>query len=240
MLKKDAVKPLYRQMMDSLLAEIQDGTYKEGDRIPTEPELAAHYHVSRITVRRTIEELCQLGYLNKKQGKGTFVCLPKIQRKLEVQKNMSFSDTCRMNGRIPSSHVVSFTKTNPDPVCANFLQLTEEDTIFLTERILSADHIPIIYDTIYLNPIDYPDFDSGRLENGSLYKYLKEHYNLTMADDCRSLISVTPASSQMAEALHIPFGEPLMVLESFMKDAHDAPMLFVREFIVGSRYQLSI
>lgn len=240
MLKKDAVKPLYRQMMDLLLAQIQDGTYKEGDQIPTEPELAASYHVSRITVRRTIEELCAQGYLNKKQGKGTFVCLPKIQRKLEVQKNMSFSDTCLANGRIPSSHVISFGMTAPDAVCSDFLRLAAEESVFLTERILSADHIPVTYDTIYLNPKDYPDFDPKKLEDGSLYKYLRQDYGLTMADDCRSLISVTSASSQMADALHIPIGEPLMVLESFLRDTDSRPILFVREFIVGSRYQLSI
>lgn len=240
MLKKDAIKPLYRQMMDLLLAQIQSGTYKEGDQIPTETELADLYHVSRITVRRTIDELCAQGYLSKKQGKGTFVCLPKIQRKLEVQKNMSFSDTCRANGRIPSSHVISFKQTNPDAACADFLRLTQEDTVLLTERILSADHIPITYDTIYLNPADYPDFDPKNLEDGSLYRYLREGYGLTMADDCRSLISVTSASSQMANALHIPIEEPLMVLESFLKDTDGNPMLFVREFIVGSRYQLSI
>ena len=203
MLKKDAIKPLYRQMMDLLLTQIQNGTYQEGDQIPTEPELAARYHVSRITVRRTIEELCAQGYLNKKQGKGTFVCHPKIQRKLEVQKNMSFSDTCLANGRIPSSHVISSGITTPDAVCADFLRLEKDESVFLTRRILSADHIPITYDTIYFNPANYP-------------------------------------SSQMADALHIPTGEPLMVLESFLKNTDGNPILFVREFIVGSRYQLSI
>lgn len=240
MLKKDAIKPLYRQMMDLLLTQIQNGTYQEGDQIPTEPELAARYHVSRITVRRTIEELCAQGYLNKKQGKGTFVCHPKIQRKLEVQKNMSFSDTCLANGRVPSSHVISSGITTPDAVCADFLRLEKDESVFLTRRILSADHIPITYDTIYFNPADYPNFNPKKLEDGSLYKYLREDYGVTMAEDCRSLISVTSASSQMADALHISTGEPLMVLESFLKNTDGNPILFVREFIVGSRYQLSI
>lgn len=69
----------------------QNGTYKPGEKIPTEPELADLYHVSRITVRRTVEELCTQGYLIKHQGKGTFVKSPMIFRKFESQKNMSFS-----------------------------------------------------------------------------------------------------------------------------------------------------
>ena len=58
-------------------------------------------------MRRTIEELCSQGFLVKRQGKGTFVEIPKIYRKIENDNNMSFSEACRSNGRKPSSHIIS-------------------------------------------------------------------------------------------------------------------------------------
>ena len=92
MLNKNSIQPLYKQLMDIITQQIKNGTYKPGEKIPTEPELADLYHVSRITVRRTVEELCTQGYLIKHQGKGTFVKSPMIFRKFESQK------TCIFNG----------------------------------------------------------------------------------------------------------------------------------------------
>ena len=90
-LDKKSQLPLYAQLMKEIKDQIRKGTYKEGDQIPTEGELSAAYQVSRITVRRTIEELCSQGFLVKRQGKGTFVEIPKIYRKIENDNNMSFS-----------------------------------------------------------------------------------------------------------------------------------------------------
>ena len=100
-LDKKSQLPLYAQLMKEIKDQIRKGTYKEGDQIPTEGELSAAYQVSRITVRRTIEELCSQGFLVKRQGKGTFVEIPKIYRKIENDNNMSFSEACRSNGRKP-------------------------------------------------------------------------------------------------------------------------------------------
>ena len=60
MLNKNSIQPLYKQLMDIITQQIKNGTYKPGEKIPPEPELADLYHVSRITVRRTVEELCTL------------------------------------------------------------------------------------------------------------------------------------------------------------------------------------
>ena len=65
MLNKNSIQPLYKQLMDIITQQIKNGTYKPGEKIPPEPELADLYHVSRITVRRTVEELCTQGYLIK-------------------------------------------------------------------------------------------------------------------------------------------------------------------------------
>ena len=54
MLNKNSIQPLYKQLMDIITGQLKNGTYKPGEKIPTEPELAELYQVSRITVRRTV------------------------------------------------------------------------------------------------------------------------------------------------------------------------------------------
>ena len=75
-----AVVPLYQQVKDDIRAAIESGKYKTNEKIPPEPELSAEYSVSRIPVRRAVEELCADGYLVKMQGRGTNASCSKFRR----------------------------------------------------------------------------------------------------------------------------------------------------------------
>lgn len=85
MLEQNGMKPLYEQLMDAIIENIRNQTYKRGDKLPTETELESIYKVSRITVRRAVKELCDKKILVKKQGKGTFV----LDTNLRLQLNLS-------------------------------------------------------------------------------------------------------------------------------------------------------
>jgi predicted amidohydrolase YtcJ len=79
----DDASPLFEQIKEDIKSKIQRGIYSPGAKIPTEVELIAEYDVSRITIRRAVEELCKEGYLEKNQGRGTYVKNKKIFRKIE-------------------------------------------------------------------------------------------------------------------------------------------------------------
>ncbi|HBH6732297.1 TPA: GntR family transcriptional regulator, partial [Enterococcus faecium] len=82
MLDTNAQLPLYLQLKEILKNKINTGEYPENTKIPAESELIESYEVSRITVRKAVEELVEEGYLLKKQGKGTFVNRHKVFRKI--------------------------------------------------------------------------------------------------------------------------------------------------------------
>ncbi|MDR2276719.1 MAG: substrate-binding domain-containing protein [Vagococcus sp.] len=73
-------KPLYKQILDDLVEDIINGTYKENDQLPTELELSEKYNVSRITSKRALTELEAIGLISRTRGKGSFV------KKREVDK----------------------------------------------------------------------------------------------------------------------------------------------------------
>lgn len=102
-LNEDSLTPLYQQLMEDIKTSLAEGKYMPDEKIPSEPELSELYHVSRITVRRAIEELCTEGYLVKKQGKGTYVSQPKVMRKIAQNGDvMGFSEACRACGMQPA------------------------------------------------------------------------------------------------------------------------------------------
>ncbi len=239
-LDKNSQYPLYRQLMDEIKSLINTGKYKAGDQIPTEPELARQYDVSRITVRKTIDELCMRGYLIKCQGKGTFVEAPKIYRKVEQESNMSFNDACRMNGRKPSSHVLYCRLVEPQSWNNDFLQLPKGEMLYHIQRVLSADDLPIIYENIFLPYRNFPDFQAEKLENGSLFRLLQEEYQVTDAYKNRSTIEVATADQDICEHLQILSGEPVMLLCNYLWDEENQPVYMSSEIIVGSRYRISI
>ena len=62
-------KLIYDQICDNILK----GTYKPGQKLPTENELAEYYSTSRPTIGRAMRELQQKGLIVRYQGQGTFV-----------------------------------------------------------------------------------------------------------------------------------------------------------------------
>jgi len=70
-LKKNA--PLYIQLRSYIWQQIQQQHWKNGDRLPTEKELAERFNVSRITIRNALQALVEDGFIYRIQGKGTFV-----------------------------------------------------------------------------------------------------------------------------------------------------------------------
>ena len=55
--------PLYKQLEEKLQKEIETGERPAGSRLPTENELSETYNVSRVTVRKALAGLSELGYL---------------------------------------------------------------------------------------------------------------------------------------------------------------------------------
>ena len=100
---------LYSSIKDDLLAKIKEGTYKEGDVIPPEVELAKSYGVSRPTIRQALQILANDGYVEKRKRRGTIVTKPKVSQGLTMGVR-SFEDDMTRAGRAVRSTVIIFKR----------------------------------------------------------------------------------------------------------------------------------
>lgn len=66
-------KKLYIQIYNQILANIQSGTFKIGDKLPTERELCEQFGVSRAPIRQALSALEMNGYIYSRQGEGVYV-----------------------------------------------------------------------------------------------------------------------------------------------------------------------
>jgi DNA-binding LacI/PurR family transcriptional regulator len=65
--------PKYREILEKIRENIQNGHYKPGQRLPSEAELVRRHCASRMTVFRAMRELQALGIIRRRVGSGTFV-----------------------------------------------------------------------------------------------------------------------------------------------------------------------
>ena len=63
----------YEVIKNEIKEQIEDNILKPNQVIASENEMCRHYDVSRVTVRKAIDELCAEGILYRIKGKGCFV-----------------------------------------------------------------------------------------------------------------------------------------------------------------------
>ena len=97
-------RPLYRQLVDWLRSDVARRAV--GDRIDSELQLAERFGVSRFTVTRAIEILVDEGLIRRRQGLGSFIAPPPLQRAPSYLS--SFTAAVEAQGRKPSHRLLHF------------------------------------------------------------------------------------------------------------------------------------
>lgn len=76
--------PLYREIANTLMGSIEDGSYPVGSLLPTENELVAKFGVSRHTLREAVRHLQSFNLVVRRQGHGTIVKSNRVQREFKL------------------------------------------------------------------------------------------------------------------------------------------------------------
>jgi len=225
--------PLYDQIQHNLTELVMNGQLGEGESLPGEFELAEKYGVSRLTVRRAMDELVRQGWLVRKQGVGTFVTSPRVVS--ITPGKLSFTEEMRAIGRIPSSRMISNRITQADAKIAALLNLKEKGSLIEIVRLRLVDNIPILLEFSYMSYERFPDLlDEPSLESGSLYKFLSEHYRVNITGNDQTL---TPAllSEYQAELLEAQTGSPSIVSEIVAFDERSEPIEYSWSIASGGK-----
>ncbi|MCL4396052.1 MAG: GntR family transcriptional regulator [Chloroflexi bacterium] len=234
---RESPTPLYHQLEEALVQLLKSGAYAIGDLFPTEEELCGKFHVSRITVRRATEELVREGYLVARQGKGTFVAKPKIQRHMPKMK--SFSEEMLDEGHQPGSRVLSLRHERACEDVASTLGLELNSWVWVAERLRLADEEPICLSLAYLSLPEHVTFTPTELENQVSLWTVLEGKGIRMARSDETIQAVA-AGPREANLLHVELGSPLLLVEGTVYSDEDAPIEYHKIFNRGDRYTYSV
>lgn len=238
---ENTLVPLYQQIKEDIKSAIERGKYKPKEQIPTEPELSTEYSVSRVTVRRAVEELCNEGYLVKMQGRGTFVSTPRIHRKMTGGNRMeSFSKTCQEYGMQAGARLLD-KKIVPVRDDEKTFWNCDQDTLLLyIQRVRTADGQPIFLENLFLLYDDYKSLMAAEWNDSSAFATIEAVRGQQIVDTIRRTIEITRASAEQAQTLNVSLGEPLLFLNCYFVDQEKKPLCIGRQYYVGSRYMLEM
>jgi GntR family transcriptional regulator len=203
--------PLYKQIKQLLLQDLDRGAWKPGEVIPSEFELAARFQVSQGTVRKAIDEMAAENLLLRRQGKGTFVAThhePKAQfRFLRIVPDEGEP--------LPAqSRFLECRRQRATADVARALDLKAGDSVVFVRRVLAFSGQPIVVDDIWLPGALFKGLTAERLAeyHGPLYGLFESEFGTRMIR-AEERLRACPAEPEIAKLLKIASGAPLLLVE---------------------------
>lgn len=226
----------YMQIATHFRQLIDNQRLLEGDQLPTDEEVGRLFNVSRITARQAMSELVQSGYIERIQGKGTFVRVRKADMQLNCLKG--FTEEMQAYGLRTFSRLHSYEVVECPADVAERLRVEPGTRLHCLVRVRYADDIPMAIERVLMPFYLCPELAELNLE-GSLYRQLQEKHGFQPVRASQN-IEAGLVSRDYAELLHIREGSPVLVFErvSYLED--DTPMEYVVSFYRGDRYKFHV
>lgn len=203
--KKKKNVPKYIYIKDDLINRINDSEYNEGDFLPTEESLSELYGVSRITIRKALDELTKYGYIKKNRGSGSIVINKKGQIKSPYLK--SFTEEMEEKHKEIETKVMSFKIIKASEEISKLIDVAVDSQVYLIERLRIASGIPMIFVRSYMEVEKNKDLTLQDLEKSKFEYAKRKGYDI----DCSiQNIDAIAANDFIAKVLNIELGTPLI------------------------------
>jgi GntR family transcriptional regulator len=232
--------PKYFSLKRDIIQKIEMEEYAGDLPIPSEREMMETYQVSRITVRKAIDELVKEGYLYKVQGKGTYVKSDENSQDLFAITSCT-EDVLRL-GLQPSKRMVTAEYIQADSKRAKILHITTDDRVFRMGRILYAQDEALNYTVTYLPEKIFSGIDQYDFVNESLYDVIPHRYGIRITKARRTIEAVL-AKDEIAEYLDIEEGMPIILFgctTSGIVNGMEVPIEYFKCYYRTDKFKFSI
>lgn len=195
--------PRYVRLRKRIEEGIETGLLAESAPLPAEREIAALTGLSRVTVRRAMQDLVDRGIIVQRQGSGSFVSdgTPKVEQSLS--RLTSFTEDMVRRGLDSTSEWLGRGLHMPSPEEVMALALSSGESVARIERLRRANGKPMAIERASLPPDILPN---PLLVETSLYKVLEEDGNrpvralqrisaINLGEDDAELLGVEPGTA---------------------------------------------
>lgn len=224
-LDPNARVPLYHQIFLILRNRIFGGEVQSGEMVPGEQELAVEFNVSRITAKRALNELASAGLVVRERGRGTRVThrpkAPAVTSSIE-----GWLENISLMGIATEARVLDFGYVAASEDIAHALEIEPGMDVQHAVRVRSLDGEPMSYLVTYVPADIGRQYDREDLDTKPLLLLL-ELAGVKVAS-ARQTISATLADSEVASALSVHAGTPLIEVRRVVRDSAGRPVEYIR------------
>lgn len=228
---------IWKSIADTLLAEIGEGHYRPGDRLPTEAQLAARFGVNRHTVRHALASLTETGLLHARRGAGVFVASE--PQTYPLGRRVRFHQNVAASGRTPSRQVLRLETRACDKREAEALKLTEGALVHVMEGLSLADGVTLAAFRSVFPADPFPGLLAELDRSGSVTAALA---TCGVADYTRASTRLTAVAARatLALQLRLPEGAPILRSVAINHDAAGQPVEYGTTWFAGDRVELTV
>lgn len=229
--------PLRYELVLNELKRLIEQKFKEGDKLPSEVELAKMFGVSRSTLREALRILEEEGYVIRKHGIGTFVA-PKPILKTGMEELSSITRIMEKQGYKPHTKDVVISKGYPSVKEAQMLNINPEEEIIRIDRIRLADDMPIVY---CIDRLPAKLFgDTFAFKGESLFDYLNESLGIYIAYAISDIIPMLSEKNGIYKKLNLDKNDVVLLLDQIHFDQNDNPILYSSNYFSPKKFRFYI
>lgn len=228
-------QPVYLQICKKFEDWIREGIYKEGDKLPSETELAHQFNVSRMTIRHSLRILSEQGFIRILDGVGSYVM--SAHRIIDTMSFSSFSKKHHKQGAEITNNVLKFKKIQPPQDIAKDLSINPEDPVWYIERLRFLNEKPIMLEHIWMAVGRFPTLTKDVLE-GSRYEWISKQVSSPISYAQRT-ISAVQAGRIKSRYFGLSPHMPMLSLRSVAFFCNTQPFEVVNIFYHPAYYTLS-
>jgi GntR family transcriptional regulator len=225
--------PLHRQLFLVLRDQISSGALETGSALPSESELGQAYGVSRITVRRALQDLQDQGLVRKRPGRGTFVqgsgrsVAPQTMREgLQMVQDQTTVEVLEVDQRVAPAQV------------AAYLGLPDGSNVVRVLRVRRlSNSLPVMLTEAWLPDRFANVVTRSALRASALYEILETAGE--KLGRVRQEISAVIADPVRAEFLEVEIGSALLRIDRLMRSESGVPIELVTVHVTPERSKIA-
>lgn len=228
---------VWRQIADTLSAEIRNRAYSGTGRLPGEVELSARFGVNRHTLRQAVAALQSDGLVRVEAGRGMFVQHELLDYALS--KRTRFSENLMRQGLLPSKQLLTAREMAAPERAAKELKLGLGATVLMVEMLDEANDQPIGLATAYYPAQRFTGL-LDMLNDGRRTTDILKHFGVQDYVRQHSRITTQMPSEESARLLKQTTTRPLLCVECLDVDMEGCPIKYGETVFCGDRVQLVV
>ena len=230
---------LFAEVRERIVAALEERRYRPGDRLPSEPELAVAFGVSRPTIREVLRSLETDGLVRRVHGVGTFVTerRPVVSSRFDL--DLGVTEAVEAASRTLGVEILRIAEERAPGPIAERLAIPLGSPLLWVERVIRANDAAVAYAVDAIPEAVAALAGGTRYEGGSVYRFLESACRLRLAGGVAE-VSAVNADRRLARLLGVTPGSALLRMDQVERDADARPVLFSSEHYVPTLFTLSV